>query len=90
MENGGLIISSFSHIEGVKIDNNVSIGPYARIRPGAIIKSGAKIGMKCSICLKLVMARNSKPLTLNTVSAKNAKIFSALAPLISPMAEAVR
>ena len=37
-------ISSFSHLEGVKIDNNVNIGPYARIRPGVIIKSGSKIG----------------------------------------------
>ena len=34
-------ISSFSHLEGVKIDNNVRIGPYARIRPGVVIKSGA-------------------------------------------------
>ena len=37
-------ISSFSHLEGVKIDNNVDIGPYARIRPGVVIKSGSKIG----------------------------------------------
>ena len=37
-------ISSFSHLEGVKIENNVNIGPYARIRPGVVIKSGSKIG----------------------------------------------
>ena len=37
-------ILSFSHLEGVKIDNNVSIGPYARLRPGTKIKSGSKIG----------------------------------------------
>ena len=36
-----VIISSFSHIEDVVIDKNVSIGPYARIRPGTIIKSGS-------------------------------------------------
>ena len=37
-------ILSFSHLEGVKIDSNVSIGPYARLRPGTKIKSGSKIG----------------------------------------------
>jgi len=37
-------ILSFSHLEGVKIENNVSIGPYARVRPGTKIKSGSKIG----------------------------------------------
>ena len=37
-------IKSFSHIEGAKIENNVDVGPYARIRPGTILKSGSKIG----------------------------------------------
>ena len=37
-------ILSFSHLEGVKIDSNVSVGPYARLRPGTKIKSGSKIG----------------------------------------------
>ena len=37
-------ILSFSHLEGVSIDNNVSVGPYARLRPGTKIKSGSKIG----------------------------------------------
>ncbi len=37
-------ILSFSHLEGVKIENNVHIGPYARIRPGTILKSGSKVG----------------------------------------------
>ena len=37
-------ILSFSHLEGVKIENNVDIGPYARIRPGTILKSGSKVG----------------------------------------------
>jgi bifunctional UDP-N-acetylglucosamine pyrophosphorylase/glucosamine-1-phosphate N-acetyltransferase len=39
-----VIIKSFSHIEGAKIENNVMIGPYARIRPGTILQSGSKIG----------------------------------------------
>ncbi len=37
-------IKSFSHIEGTIIENNVDVGPYARLRPGTILKSGAKIG----------------------------------------------
>ena len=37
-------IKSFSHVEGTIIENNVDIGPYARLRSGTILKSGAKIG----------------------------------------------
>ena len=37
-------ILSFSHLEGVKIENNVNIGPYARLRPGTVLKSGSKVG----------------------------------------------
>ena len=39
-----VIIKSFSHVEGAIIENNVDIGPYARLRPGTILKSGVKIG----------------------------------------------
>jgi len=54
-----VVIFSFSHLEGVKIDNNVNIGPYARIRPGAIIKSGSKIGNFVEI-KKSTIGKNSK------------------------------
>ena len=37
-------IKSFTHIEGTKIEKNVVVGPYARLRPGTILKSNAKIG----------------------------------------------
>ena len=37
-------ILSFSHLEGVKIQNNVNIGPFARLRPGTILKTGSKVG----------------------------------------------
>ena len=37
-------ILSFSHIEGAKIENKVTVGPYARIRPGTHLMSGVKIG----------------------------------------------
>ena len=39
-----VIIKSFSHLEGTIIKNNIEIGPYARLRPGTSIFSGAKIG----------------------------------------------
>ena len=37
-------IKSFSHIEGAKIEKNVIVGPYARLREGTVLKSNAKIG----------------------------------------------
>ena len=39
-----VIIKSFSHLESCKIENKVEIGPYARIRPGTILKEGSKVG----------------------------------------------
>jgi bifunctional UDP-N-acetylglucosamine pyrophosphorylase/glucosamine-1-phosphate N-acetyltransferase len=37
-------IKSFSHIEGTKIEKNVSVGPYARLREGTVLKKNTKIG----------------------------------------------
>tara|TARA_Y100000816_G_scaffold177080_1_gene127777 strand:+ start:4328 stop:4939 length:612 start_codon:yes stop_codon:yes gene_type:complete len=37
-------ILSFSHLEGVKVGNGSSIGPFARLRPGTILDSNTKIG----------------------------------------------
>ena len=37
-------IKSFSHLENCTVENKVDIGPYARIRPGSILKEGSKIG----------------------------------------------
>ena len=52
-------ILSFSHLEGVKIENNVSIGPYSRLRPGSKIKTGSKIGNFVEI-KKTTIDKNSK------------------------------
>ena len=52
-------ILSFAHLEGVKIENNVNIGPYARLRPGTIIKSGSKIGNFVEV-KKTIINKNSK------------------------------
>ena len=37
-------INSFSHLEGCKIENKVDLGPYARIRPGVILRENSKVG----------------------------------------------
>jgi UDP-N-acetylglucosamine diphosphorylase/glucosamine-1-phosphate N-acetyltransferase len=52
-------ILSFSHLEGVKIENNVNVGPYARLRPGTVLKSGSKIGNFVEI-KKSVVGNSSK------------------------------
>ena len=59
-------ILSFSHLEGVKIADNVDIGPYARIRPGAIIKSGSKIGNFVEI-KKSTLGKKSKVIHLTYI-----------------------
>jgi bifunctional UDP-N-acetylglucosamine pyrophosphorylase/glucosamine-1-phosphate N-acetyltransferase len=40
----GVIIHAFSHLEGSKVASGASIGPYARLRPGADIRAKAKVG----------------------------------------------
>ena len=52
-------IKSFSHLENCKIENKVDIGPYARIRPGVVLKSGSKIGNFVEI-KKSTLGINSK------------------------------
>ena len=37
-------IKSFSYLENCRVENKVNIGPYARIRPGSILKEGSKVG----------------------------------------------
>ena len=39
-----VIIKSFSHLEKCKIENKVEVGPFARVRPGTILREGSKIG----------------------------------------------
>ena len=52
-------IKSFSHLENCIIENKVEIGPYARIRPGAILKEGSKIGNFVEI-KKSIIGKKSK------------------------------
>ena len=52
-------IKSFSHLEKCKIENKVDVGPYARIRPGTILKEGSKVGNFVEI-KKSVIGKRSK------------------------------
>ena len=48
-----VVIKSFSHLEGAKLEKNVTVGPYARVRPGSHLFKGSKIG-------NFVETKNSK------------------------------
>ena len=52
-------IKSFSYLENCKIENKVNIGPYARIRPGTILKEGSKVGNFVEI-KKSIIGKESK------------------------------
>ena len=52
-------IKSFSHLENVMIENNVTVGPFARLRPGTILKSGSRVGNFVEI-KKSIIGKNSK------------------------------
>ncbi|MFC3214738.1 bifunctional UDP-N-acetylglucosamine diphosphorylase/glucosamine-1-phosphate N-acetyltransferase GlmU [Novosphingobium panipatense] len=39
-----VVIHAFSHLEGATLESGVEVGPYARLRPGAVLKANAKVG----------------------------------------------
>ncbi|RWX75426.1 bifunctional UDP-N-acetylglucosamine diphosphorylase/glucosamine-1-phosphate N-acetyltransferase GlmU [Neorhizobium lilium] len=46
---GGAIIHAFSHIEGAHISAGAMVGPFARLRPGADLGVGSKVGNFCEV-----------------------------------------
>ncbi len=54
-----VVIKSFSHFENCRIENKVNVGPYARIRPGVILKEGSKVGNFVEI-KKSIIGKKSK------------------------------
>ena len=52
-------IKSFSHLEDCKVENKVNIGPYARIRPGSVLKENSKVGNFVEV-KKSIIGKNSK------------------------------
>ena len=57
--NNNVTIGSFSHLENVKIETNVIVGPFARLRPGTILKSGSRVGNFVEV-KKSILGKNSK------------------------------
>ena len=54
-----VIVNSFSHLEDCKIKNKAEVGPYARLRPGTILKEGSKIGNFVEV-KKSIIGKKSK------------------------------
>ncbi len=52
-------IRAFCHIEGASLASGVEVGPYARLRPGAVLMEKAKIGNFVEI-KKAVMGKGAK------------------------------
>ena len=52
-------IFSFSHLEKAKVENNVNVGPYARLRPGTILKPGSRVGNFVEV-KKSIIGKDSK------------------------------
>ena len=52
-------VKAFSHIEDALIKEACDIGPYARLRPGAQLENGAKVGNFCEV-KKSIIGEGSK------------------------------
>ena len=63
-------IKSFSYLENCKIENKVDIGPYARIRPGSILKEGSKVGNFVEV-KKSIIGKKSKVSHLSYIGDSN-------------------
>jgi len=46
---GGAIIHAFSHLEGAHVESGATVGPYARLRPGAHLGAHSKVGNFCEV-----------------------------------------
>lgn len=46
---GGAVIHAFSHLEGATVAKGASVGPFARLRPGADLSEDSKVGNFCEV-----------------------------------------
>lgn len=46
---GGAVIHAFSHIEGAHVSVGATVGPFARLRPGADLGERSKVGNFCEV-----------------------------------------
>ena len=68
--NNNVTIESFSHLENVRIENNVNVGPFARLRPGTVLKSGSRVGNFVEV-KKSTIGKNSKVNHLSYIGDSN-------------------
>jgi bifunctional UDP-N-acetylglucosamine pyrophosphorylase / glucosamine-1-phosphate N-acetyltransferase len=40
----GVTIHAFCHLGGARLESGVSVGPFARLRPGAVLEQGSRVG----------------------------------------------
>ena len=70
----GARIRAFSHLEGARVGEDCEVGPYARLRPGAVMERAAKVGnfveMKKSVLGEGAKANHLTYLGDATVGAK--------------------
>ena len=52
-------ILPFTHIESSKLESNVTVGPFSRIRPGSFLSTGSRIGNFVEV-KKSKVGKNSK------------------------------
>ncbi|RST31598.1 bifunctional UDP-N-acetylglucosamine diphosphorylase/glucosamine-1-phosphate N-acetyltransferase GlmU [Sphingomonas ginkgonis] len=45
----GVAIRAFSHLEGATIASGAEVGPFARLRPGAVLGEKSKVGNFCEV-----------------------------------------
>lgn len=45
----GAVIHAFSHLEGAHVSTGATVGPYARLRPGANLGRDSKVGNFCEV-----------------------------------------
>ncbi|MFB9950864.1 bifunctional UDP-N-acetylglucosamine diphosphorylase/glucosamine-1-phosphate N-acetyltransferase GlmU [Rhizobium puerariae] len=46
---GGAVIHAFSHLEGARVSAGATVGPFARLRPGADLAPQSKVGNFCEV-----------------------------------------
>lgn len=59
-------ICAFSHIEGARLASGVSVGPFARLRPGTVLEENAEIGNFVEV-KNTVMSKGAKAKHLSYV-----------------------
>lgn len=56
---GGALIKAYSHLEEAQVGPECMVGPYGRLRPGAILEEGAKVGNFVEV-KKAVLGKGAK------------------------------